>query len=1202
MRFSPTTQTPSTNSLSFQTHNTPHSPPVAAMDNRRVAKVYRDRSQRVRKLPPAAAGGIFSKVKRYLSTSGLPARIASLRTGANEAETPLKQQPGPLPPGTPAAAETSAFLPVSADRNRILLSFFQEKGSQPLSEVEYEGVMALLDRSKASVTLPLPELTPERKSGDPAAAKAATNANNTFAQYSQKVLRNTSGYDASNATSVSLAAADYKPAYHTFHDVSRGSISMKRVYPLSAVPSPYRTRIQVPNLAARKARRVASAAPLMALLESAADASMDSRSFKPKSNTANSLLLILDGASGAPHADASASAKNAGGKSLHNPYAKAKRFTPLQKEDIFAKAPSPTKADEISRTVAYNKAKDLAAKEDPEPGSSLFGTLSPGAPEKPASAATDAQSTKPQPAGKLDCSPLASGSSIDSRNPVESPNAAPVSLFGSKQSAALEGKPNDTIESPAKDLEAVSAEKPNTKPSPTTPAFSFGSKPLTSANTDVTSKTLPTSSSTAEVSAQKPTLSFGFGDVKPASSSGGVLFGAKSKAGESTVDPSSKTTKPLFGFGQEGGNNASMFTFGSKPNTDSTSSNQTQTGEPPKPAFHFGTKTADDKNTTIMDHSRIGQADANKSHADEGNNKSTKPNLFAFSSKPAEGISSFGANPAMSFNTKTTVSETSAPNTPAFNFGINSSHQTGTPAFSFGSKASEPVSKSQVPAFNLEAKTAIGESAKSAFDFGVKQSEDKFASPLSLSTEPDKSKSSGESASFNFRSKPISDDPVLALNFESKSPHNFPSSSLDSKSSSNMPTFKFGAEKLPHESASIKPAFTFGEFNSHKKLNLKDLASEKSDYGFGQVTPHIDPNSQSGAMIREEKLKEQRPEFGFGIQKTEKPTSTFSFSTKLAEKKSESTQPSFSFGANHTKYTPTFSFGANSASEKNVSDQSVAEPRTQVKVDIEASNDNPVGQNPALSGDTQVSKEKQHNGDSRPSFVSKATEGAFSLGNKNTNDMPVIDHSKQELAIGTKAQTTGTSFDTKPLELETNQDKKLSSLEANAFPTNPALKLDVDPSAKVTHMEPPSFSFGSKLTDVKSTFGFNPPTTCHAFGIFGNASSDAAKSKPAFAFGAKPGGNTNEIQSKDQSSKEEAQSLAFSSGSVVDNSDFEFACNPNPTINFGSKSSSTVSHNHPLVKDDNERTSETYEFGKVPTLVSLLNQEKVKEFEKLFPF
>lgn len=485
-------------------------------------KVYRDRSGRT-----PSSDGLFSRVKRYFSgpqPQPPPPQTTTLGPPKKRNITSISV---PSHSNTLLADLSKSILvsggtrtvPDSEDSNRILSEFFHEKGGKPLSDIEYEGVMSLLDRSKASITLPLPDLNASKPETDPKAttkengdanvSRRALNAsvlhNNTFAPYSQTKLRNTSMY----LNNSSFTASEYKPVYHTFNEStsSRANMSMKRVYHFSGLPSPYQTRIKTPNFTARKLRRIT---PLgneteVSTVPSANTTVAESSAascFRPKSKTANALLSILDNDSKASVEtpdEQSVNKETEKGKPLHNPY-----FRPKRRPVLRPAAPVLT-ANDISKTVLHSKAErhETPAEEN---GLKLFKNVE-------MSDANDAEKMdvvveeKQQSEPKRDCTEQKHTStfSFETKLPVESQKKSSTSVA--------------KFSFPPKDLE-------NTKS-----AFTFSKAGEDSATT----KTVGTESSNNLEESSKESSVKGFGFTLPS---------LKPK------DSSSSQSGPLFGFSQ----------------------------------------------------------------------------------------------------------------------------------------------------------------------------------------------------------------------------------------------------------------------------------------------------------------------------------------------------------------------------------------------------------------------------------------------------------------------------------------------------------------------------------------------------------------------------------------------------------------------------------------------------------------------------
>lgn len=266
------------------------------MDNRRAIHSYRQKQAAARgETPYARPAGLFSKMKLYLTPASLWSRLPP-------SEEP---RPPPCPPQEAAAAapavasaapelqtplKTRSSLAAGLTPNHVLTSFFEAKGDQPLTEVEYEGVVALLAKlrqatPRAAKAAPLHSTDANTTAADAntTAADATTtatdaNASLAVATPTQRVLHNDSAV---------FSTPEYRPTYHTVRGgTTTYSIpSVKRVYQFLGLPSPYRTRVRTPNLSAKKRKP-----------PPAAETPEETRPAK-LSSTANTLLSILDGGS-----------------------------------------------------------------------------------------------------------------------------------------------------------------------------------------------------------------------------------------------------------------------------------------------------------------------------------------------------------------------------------------------------------------------------------------------------------------------------------------------------------------------------------------------------------------------------------------------------------------------------------------------------------------------------------------------------------------------------------------------------------------------------------------------------------------------------------------------------------------------------------------------------------------------------------------
>lgn len=292
---------------------------TSSMDNRRVFKAYKERTSKVTK----PKGGLLLKMKHLLNPLWSSRVTESLQP--EQPENSLQQ---------------NSSQP-EAHANDVLLTFFQAKGDQPLSEVEYEGVKTLLEKARNESF---------NRSLD-VGSLDTDDANQTVIRTEQPNIVVTP-YNTTLKTGndlVLLSTPEYKPAYHSVERSSSRSIpSVKRVYLFSGLPSPYRTRIKPPSAKKQSLR----------ILPSSDSQPLDlSSSFttKPTSKAATTLLEILDKAEPSDNL-----------KKFANPYS-----TSIKRGVIDAPSPSKRKhvatADDIHKTISFSQAREI-----PENNTELF--------------------------------------------------------------------------------------------------------------------------------------------------------------------------------------------------------------------------------------------------------------------------------------------------------------------------------------------------------------------------------------------------------------------------------------------------------------------------------------------------------------------------------------------------------------------------------------------------------------------------------------------------------------------------------------------------------------------------------------------------------------------------------------------------------------------------------------------------------------
>lgn len=661
------------------------------MDNRRVMKAYRDRSGRI-----LSTGGLFSRVKRYFSGPSPQQTLPEPKQAQNHKQRNFTTATPQALHSNTLLADLSRSVTMSSpqkaategeDPNRILSAFFKEKGDKPITEVEYEGVMSLLERSKANITLPHDDKPVEPKEDVDASVNTQMNEsaahNHTFAPYSQTKLRNTSMFSNNS----SFAVSDYKPTYHTFNEsnTSRANVSMKRVYKFSGLPSPYQTRIKAPNFAARKLRRIA---PLDKLQVSTVDVSTSAiadstapeptaEPFRPKSKTANALLSILDGdeASLAKAESVPGTEESSTVKPLHNPY-----FRPKRRQ--VSRPSSNLNASDITSTVLHSKTEALEADmKDSKPSTSIFEdisligsdpqikepqvSISDKSPQKPdakleSSTGGFSFGTKVSSEPKQETAPLFSVSKSESD---KGHNSKPSFTFASlnSQTAKLNSNPA-TFTAPVDSLDST---KDRSEKSQTIngSAFKFATeKPSTSSpfNFSTQSEKKESDAESSKNVAGKPFALNTFTPNASQESKPTINFGATSnKSADSTVQQVPEQPKGQFSFGSVGSKEATNGKFGFSISGSTGPQNTAQTAplfassgslagsmfgalSSTQPTFKFGQKdttntVGDRKNGVSAEESTVNTSKsvfAGETQKANGVNGSHYEQNFAFASIP----------------------------------------------------------------------------------------------------------------------------------------------------------------------------------------------------------------------------------------------------------------------------------------------------------------------------------------------------------------------------------------------------------------------------------------------------------------------------------------------------------------------------------------------------------------------------------------
>lgn len=160
--------------------------------------------------------------------------------------------------------------------NLTLAQFFREKGDEPLSEIEYEGVLSLIKRSKSA------SLVEDTQN--------ALMAGNNSSELSSAVLKPSSVREAS------LKAPSFRPKYDEFASTANTSLRSvvsagsrkSRVFDYSSLPSPYRSC----SYRHSTTDAILAQKNTAGLESSGADAF--STSSDKMSNTASALISLLD--------------------------------------------------------------------------------------------------------------------------------------------------------------------------------------------------------------------------------------------------------------------------------------------------------------------------------------------------------------------------------------------------------------------------------------------------------------------------------------------------------------------------------------------------------------------------------------------------------------------------------------------------------------------------------------------------------------------------------------------------------------------------------------------------------------------------------------------------------------------------------------------------------------------------------------------
>lgn len=354
---------------------------LEAMDNKRVYRTYKEKVREQASPYMKPGHGLFSRFKRLFS----PKNSERAQKKSSVEKLTREEEPDKAEGEISKVQEQSSFINNSAldserSPNEILTQFFLKKKDSGLSDVEYEGVISLMNKSRASannsvISQYTESGVPSRQPlqfADVSLQSRRKGPNDTFLSRNDSTfMSNPGNQEKSLLKGPETLFSGYGAMQTPNNSFSHRSLPpMKRVYQFSGLPSPYRTKIRPPSLRLQQgfqkpANPVASAGhPSQKSLP------------QPMSNAANSLLSILDGNSVEEKPKANDTRGDDVSKNLSqfgNPYSKSRNLkkhksqtssAQTQTENSKKKGPTVLTADDIKNTVYFNTAQDLDEKED----------------------------------------------------------------------------------------------------------------------------------------------------------------------------------------------------------------------------------------------------------------------------------------------------------------------------------------------------------------------------------------------------------------------------------------------------------------------------------------------------------------------------------------------------------------------------------------------------------------------------------------------------------------------------------------------------------------------------------------------------------------------------------------------------------------------------------------------------------------------
>lgn len=354
---------------------------LEAMDNKRVYRSYREKVKEQASPYMKPGHGLLSRFKRLFS----PKNSEKAQKNSS-AEKPTGEEGASKIEGEISrAGEQSSFINNSAldserSPNEILKQFFLRKKDSGLSDVEYEGVISLMNKSRMSannsvISQSTERVVPSRQPLQFADVSLQSRRKGPYDTFLSKndstVLSNPGNQERSLIKGPETLFSGYGAMQTPNNSFSRKSLPpMKRVYQFSGLPSPYRTKIRPPSLRLQQGFQKPSNP--VSSIEPPSKKSLP----QPMSNAANSLLSILDGNSieeKPKRNDTSGGELSKDLSQFGNPYSKSRNLkkhksqtssAQTQTEGTKKKGHTVLTADDIKNTVYFNRAQDLDEKED----------------------------------------------------------------------------------------------------------------------------------------------------------------------------------------------------------------------------------------------------------------------------------------------------------------------------------------------------------------------------------------------------------------------------------------------------------------------------------------------------------------------------------------------------------------------------------------------------------------------------------------------------------------------------------------------------------------------------------------------------------------------------------------------------------------------------------------------------------------------